>query len=118
MRKIIYVPQNAADMKSDWLGDENIEEYSWKLNDSEFRNLLSSGVFEYFNRLNKIGKIKLNYCELDEFEEDFICYQYLYFNYDEIIIELKKFSCNNEIVRLIELIDRAIECRTVIIFNL
>lgn len=107
-RKIIYVPKTAEDMKADWYGDETADVYEWNLSDKEFQALWDCNVFEYLNAKFDVM--------IDDFEEEWILYQYLYFKYDEFIEEMNLFSCRNEIRTLIKMIDRAIESRTYIGF--
>lgn len=109
-RQFIYVPKTVEDMKADWYGDETANIYKWNLSQDEFQTLWDCGVFEYLNK-------KLNIL-IDEFEDEWIMYQYLYFYYEELIEELNKFRCSNEIKILISMIEKAIESRTYIIFCL
>lgn len=109
-RQFIYVPKTAKDMKSDWFGDETADMYEWNLSYDEFNILWDCGVFEYLNK-------KFN-ALIDTFEDELIMYQYIYFEYDELIEGLKKFKCRNEIKILIGMIDKAIESRTYIGFFL
>lgn len=109
-RRLIYVPKTAEDMKRDWFGDETADIYEWQLSDNEFQVLRDCGVFEYLNV--KFGIM------IDEFEEEWIVYQHLYFVREELIEELNKFSCRNEIKILIQMIDKAVESRTYIGFIL
>lgn len=109
-RQLIYVPKTVEDMKFDWFGDETADLYEWNLSDKEFQALWDCGVFEYLNK-------KCN-ALIDTFEDELIMYQYIYFEYDELIKELNKFRCGNEIKILISMIDKAIESRTYIGFFL
>lgn len=109
-RQIIYVPKTAEDMKADWYGDEKVGVYEWRLSKDEFQALWDCGVFEYLNK--KFDAL------IDTFEDELIMYQYLYFDYDELIERLNKFRCENEIKMLINMIDKAIESKTYIGFFL
>lgn len=111
-RHIIYVPKTIKDMQDDWFGDETADTYEWNLSDDEFNALWECGVFEYLNEKFDVM--------IDAFEEEWIMYQYLYLEYDELIEELDKFMsiCGREINKLIQLIDMTIECRTYIGFFL
>ncbi len=111
-KRYIYVPKTIEAMKNDYFTGENIAWHRWVLSDDEFDVLWNCGVFEYLNE--KFDVI------IDAFEEEWIMYQYLYLEYDELIAELKEFMnvCENEINNLIKLIDMAIECRTYIGFFL
>ncbi|MCM1132499.1 MAG: hypothetical protein NC340_03410 [Ruminococcus flavefaciens] len=109
-RRFIYVPKTAEDMKQDWYGDETADIYEWRLSDDEFQALWDCNVFEYLN-------VKFD-VSIYEYEEELIMYQYLYCRYDELIDELNCFGCGNEIKKLIEMINRAIESKTYIEFDL
>lgn len=109
-RQFIYVPKTAEDMKSDYFGDENVELDKWILSDDEFNTLWDCGVFEYLSK--KFDVI------IDTYEDEYILYQYLYFEYENLVEELNKFRCRNEIRVLIEMIDKAIENRTLLGFFL
>lgn len=50
----------------------------------------------------------------DVFEDEFILYQHLYFEYKELTEELNKFSCRNEIKLLTEMIGKEINSRTLL----
>lgn len=118
MNRRIYVPKNAEEMKKDWLGDESADSYSWELSSWELERLWSCGVFDYFNQMDYCGTVRLNYTGLHEFEDDFICWQQLYLSYDEIVNDLRTFSCTDEVERLIGMIDKSIECGTLLCFTL
>lgn len=45
-------------------------------------------------------------------------YQYLYFDYEELIEELNRFKCRHEVKALIKMIDLTIKSRTYIGFFL
>lgn len=109
-KRWIYVPKTAEDMKADWYGDETADIYEWRLSDYEFQTLWDDGVFEYLNE-------KFN-ALIDEFEEEWIMYQHIYFTHEELVEELNKFSCRNEVRMLIKMINKAIESRTYIGFIL
>lgn len=109
-RQFIYVPKTVRDMKRDWFGDETADLYEWNLSYDEFNILWSCGVFEYLN--------KKCYALIDTFEDELIMYQYLYFEYEELVKKLNNFKCRNEIKMLISMIDKAIESRTYIGFFL
>lgn len=109
-RRFIYVPKTAEDMKCDYFNGENTEWYRWVLSDDEFNNLWNCGVFSYLNE--KFDVI------IDAFEDEWIMYQYLYFEYDGLIEKFNKFGCINEIKILIEMIDMSIRSRTYIGFFL
>lgn len=109
-RRFIYVPKTIEDMKCDYFTGENIAWHRWVLSDDEFNNLWNCGVFSYLNE--KFDVI------IDAFEDEWIMYQYLYFEYDGLIEELNKFGCINEIKTLIEMIDMSIRSRTYIGFFL
>ncbi|MDE6520583.1 MAG: hypothetical protein K2K91_09075 [Ruminococcus sp.] len=109
-RQFIYVPKTVEDMKSDYFGNETADLYEWSLSDGEFQSLWDCEVFEYLNK-------KFNVF-IDTFEDEWIMYQYLYFEYEELIEELNKFRCRNEIKILINMIDKAIENRTYVGFFL
>ncbi|MDE7365568.1 MAG: hypothetical protein K2N27_11965 [Ruminococcus sp.] len=109
-RQFIYVLKTVEDMKADWYGDETANVYKWNLSKDEFQALWDCGVFEYLNK-------KFNVF-IDTFEDEWIMYQYLYFDYDELIEKLNKFRCRNEIKMLISMIDKAIKSRTYIGFFL
>lgn len=110
-RRYIYVPKTIEDMKCDYFTGENIAWHRWMLSDDEFNVLWDCGVFEYLNEKFDVM--------IDAFEEEWIMYQYLYLEYDELIKELDKFMniCGREINKLIQLIDMTIECRTYIGFS-
>ena len=108
--RFIYVPKTAEDMKSGWFGDETADIYEWNLSDGEFQSLWNCEVFEYLNK-------KFNVL-IDTFEDEWIMYQYLYFDYEELVEELNKFGCKTEIRMLIKMIEKAIESRTYIGFFL
>lgn len=109
-RYYIYVPKTVEDMKEDYFGCENTSCYEWILSKDEFSILWNCGIFEYLNK--KFHTI------IDEFEEEWIMYQHLYFYYEELVEELNSSGCNDEIKKLTEMIDKAIECRTLIGFIL
>ena len=109
-KQFIYVPKTVEDMKRDYFGYENTSIYKWILSDDEFNNLWDCGVFVYLNK--KFGVI------IDTFEDEYILYQYLYFYYEELVERLNKFRCSNEIRIFIEMIDKAIENRTLLGFFL
>lgn len=109
-RQFIYVPKTVEDMKRDYFGYENISFDEWLLYHNEFNALWDCGVFKYFSKKFDVF--------IDVYEDAWIFYQPLYFHYEELIEELKKFRCKNEIKTLIDMIDKAIESRTLLGFFL
>lgn len=109
-KQFIYVPKTAEDMKRDYFGYENIAFDEWILSSDEFNALWDCGVFEYLNK--KFDVL------IDTYEDECIFYQKLYFYYEEMIDELNKFKCINEIKMLFYMIDKAIENRTLLGFFL
>lgn len=108
--RFIYVPKTAENIKKDFFGDESAELEKWILSDYEFSALWNNKVFKYLNEKFDVM--------IDSFEDDYILYQYLYFDYEELVEELNKFRCKNEIRMFIKMIDKAIENRTLIGFFL
>ena len=108
--RFIYVPKTAKDMKKNFFGDENAELEKWVLSDYEFNALWNNKVLKCLNKKFDVM--------IDSFEEDYILYQHLYFDYEELVDDLNKFGCRNEIRMLIDMIDKAIENRTLIGFFL
>ncbi len=109
-RRFIYVPKTAEDMKLDYFGSETADIYKWVLSDDEFNSLWNAGIFSYLNE--KFDVI------IDAFEDEYILYQYLYFYYENLVEELSKFKCRNEIRILIYMIDKTIESKTLLGFCL
>lgn len=109
-RRFIYVPKTVKDMKLDWCDEKSADVYEWRLSKDEFQALWDCGVFDYLNK-------KFNVL-IDEFEEEWIMYQFFYIDYERLVKELNKFSCRNEVRMLIEMINRAIESRTYVGFIL
>lgn len=97
-------------MKKDFFGDENIASDKWILSDYEFSALWKFRVFKCLNE--KFDAM------IGEFEDAYILYQYLYFDYEGLVEDLNKFECRNEIRMLIYMIDKAIENRTLLGFFL
>ncbi|MCM1132500.1 MAG: hypothetical protein NC340_03415 [Ruminococcus flavefaciens] len=104
-RRFIYVPKTVADMKADWYGKEVPDVYEWELSDDEWNALWDCEVFDFFNELFE---------EFINDREDRIMYQYLCLEYNTIIESLEEYDCRSETEKLVEMIDRAIECRTYI----
>jgi len=100
-RRLIYVPKTPDDMKKDWFGDDTAEIYRWDLSEIEFQMLWDSGAFDYINKICN--------AMIGDFEEEYIFYQKLYFEYENI-------SENLHFGKFSEMIDKAVECRTALIF--
>ena len=117
-KQLIYVPKTMNDMFQDYYGNDNINSFNWYLSENEFNNLIKYGVLDYFNKMYYEKKLCFNFLGLEEYEDDYICYQYLFFFKDELYDKLSSFQCKTEIEKLKYMINMAIECKTILGFYL
>lgn len=107
----IYVPKTIEAMYEQEYGKWSPEDlYLWELTENEFDILWHEGIFELLNKQFKMM--------IDEFEEEQIFYQPLYFCKKELLDKLKQYKCSAEINKLQQMIEYAIDARTLICFVL
>jgi len=109
MSKFISVPKNIEAMYNSEYGEwDNDEHHIWYLNDYDV-----SALRETFDLMNEMFGVMI-----DDFEDDDILYQNLYFKRDELLHKLKIYSQSEVHCKLIKMIDTAIETRTLLSFHL
>lgn len=109
--RYILVPKTPQAVHDYNFGEWNEEDlYLWELTNEQFDMLWNEGVFDFINDLFS--------SLIDDYEDEDIYYQNLKCRKDELISEIEKFACKNEINKLIELIQHAIESETLISFAL
>ena len=109
MAKFISVPRNVEAMYDDEYGQWNSDEhYVWYLNDEDI-----SQLWEAFNLMNKMFEIII-----DTYEAEEIFYQKLFFNREELFDKFNCFPCKEQVNKLKEMIDKAIETKTLLSFHL
>ena len=106
-RRFLSVPMNLQSMYDAEHGIWNEQEHHiWNLTEKTCDALWKCGVFDLLNR-------KFNLI-IDDFEDEHILYQKLYFVKDELFEELDIFDCKCEIQYLKSMINFAIEHRTLL----
>ena len=107
--KFISVPKNIEAMYNSEYGEWNEDEhYIWYLNDYDV-----SALRETFDLMNEMFKVLI-----DDYEDDDILYQKLFFQKDELLHKIKSYSQSEVHGKLIKMIDKAIDARTLLSFHL
>ena len=108
-RHYIYVPKTIEAMYDQEYGKWQPNDlYLWELTDIEFNTLWQEGIVNLLNEYFNVS--------IDEFEEEEIFYQPLYFCKKELFEKLGKYRCYNELNKLKQMIEYAIDTRTLICF--
>ena len=106
-RRYLSVPKDLQAMYNDWYGVWNEQEHHiWNLTEEAFNALWKSGVFSLL--YEKFDLI------IDEYEDENIFYQKLFFIKDELFEKLDTFHCKSEIENLKAMINFAIEHKTLL----
>ncbi len=110
-KQFISVPKTLQAMFDEYFGKWNPEDsYLWELTYDQYHLMINEGVFVSMNNLLS--------CQVGAYENDSIYYQTLFFHKEKLFSMLRQFDCKYEIDRLIEMIEQAIESRTLISFML
>ena len=109
LKHYIYVPKTIEAMYEQEYGKwQPSNHYVWELTETEFSVLWQDGIFDFLNRYFDVM--------IDEYEDEEIFYQRLYFCKEELFEELSKYKCYSEIEKLKQMVDYAIKTRTLICF--
>ena len=107
MGKFLSVPKDLQAMYNNEYGIWNEQEHHiWNLTTESFNALWQGGIFELLNK-------KLDLL-IDEYEDEDIYYQKLFFIKSELFEELNAFHCTHEIESLKTMINFAIEHKTLL----
>lgn len=105
----IFVPKTLEAMYEQEYGKWSPSDYYlWELAEDEFNGLWQDGIFDFLNMYFDVM--------IDEYEDEEIFYQRLYFCKEELFEKLSKYKCHSEINKLKQMVNYAIDTRTLICF--
>lgn len=85
---------------------DTTEHYIWYLSDEDISLLWKCGVFDLLNTKFDVM--------IDNYEDENIYYQRLFFHRDELFEQLSIVNCKKQINQLMEMIDKAIAAQTLL----